>query len=150
VGTKGGKSGQVPKVYEGAAGVDWGEEMSTVPKRIQRKRTKGWKMPPNTVYVGRPTKWGNPYRPGRFTPAQWCVFQFEKLLLANQKSSERFRLPIAELRGKDLACWCPLDQPCHADVLLEIANSNSVSICTPTALRTKRKDRSGDFNFKMR
>ena len=29
---------------------------------------------------------------------------------------------IAELRGRDLACWCPLDQPCHADVLLELAN----------------------------
>ena len=30
--------------------------------------------------------------------------------------------PLAALRGKDLACWCPLDQPCHADVLLELAN----------------------------
>lgn len=34
------------------------------PRRIQRKRTKGWKMPENTVYVGRPTKWGNPWRVG--------------------------------------------------------------------------------------
>ena len=80
-------------------------------KRIQRKRTKDWKMPPNTVYVGRPTKWGNPFTGEgavekyeahikRYTPKYW----FE------------------ELKGKDLACWCPLDKPCHADVLLEIAN----------------------------
>jgi hypothetical protein len=94
-----------------------------MPKRIQRKRAKGWKMPPNTVYVGRPTKWGNPYKPSPVMSAEWCVFQFEKLLIANQHSSERFRKPIGELRGKDLACWCPLDQPCHADVLLEIANA---------------------------
>jgi hypothetical protein len=97
------------------------------PKRIQRKRTKGWKMPPNTVYVGRPTKWGNPYtmhstpklsREGR----QAVVDNFRAIIWANQQGAERFRKPINELRGKDLACWCPLDQPCHADVLLELAN----------------------------
>jgi hypothetical protein len=34
-------------------------------ERIQRKRTKGWRMPENAVYVGRPTKWGNPYQVGK-------------------------------------------------------------------------------------
>ena len=42
--------------------------MTNKPKRIQRKRTPGWKMPPNTVYVGRPTKWGNPYEVGKCYP----------------------------------------------------------------------------------
>lgn len=70
----------------------------TKPSRIQRKRTKGWRMPPDAVYVGRPTKWGNP---------------FDIAIMIES---------INELRGKDLACWCPLDRPCHADVLLELAN----------------------------
>ncbi len=98
------------------------------PKRIQRKRTKGWKMPPNTVYVGRPTKWGNPYREGqlnalRTITRQEAVEWYRRFVKANQQSDQRFRLPLSELLGKHLACWCPLDQPCHADVLLEIANS---------------------------
>lgn len=100
------------------------------PKRIQRKRTKGWRMPPGAVYVGRPTKWRNMYRVGNgvgcFVTAQGAVDAFRRALEANQQSAERFRLPISQLRGKDLACWCPLDQPCHADVLLEIANSRLV------------------------
>lgn len=93
------------------------------PKRIQRKRMKGWKMPENTVYVGRPTKWGNPYKLGWSGPAGEVVRLYRAYIEANQQSTERFALPLAELRGKNLACWCPLDQPCHADVLLEIANS---------------------------
>ncbi len=40
-----------------------------MPKRIQRKRSKGWRMPPNTVYVGRPTKWGNPWKPEQYWDA---------------------------------------------------------------------------------
>ena len=106
-------------------------ELTQAPKRIQRKRTKGWRMPSNAVYVGRPTKWGNPYflahtgagLIGRGMNRQECVEAFRRYILANQHSSERFQKPLFELRGKDLACWCPLDQPCHADVLLEIANA---------------------------
>jgi hypothetical protein len=101
------------------------------PTRIQRKRTKGWKMPPNTVYVGRPTKWGNPYRAGkpksrywpdkRFrTPAE-AVELFGEWLMQADEGQLKDEV-VLELRGKNLACWCPLDQPCHADVLLEIAN----------------------------
>ena len=85
------------------------------PKRIQRKRTKGWRMPPNAVYVGRPTKWGNPYRAGDpGIPDSWTA----KCCYRNHAAT----LDVSELRGKDLACWCSLDKPCHADVLLEIAN----------------------------
>lgn len=150
------------------------------PLRIQRKRSKGWKMPEGAVYVGRPTKWGNPFahddpayavkaftlylrealhmrgRPfgwhcpskwigredlpaevligeaysegrnnGRDLPLLWrtcrdfsrplTMHQMPDMLAVNRRS-------IIELRGKLLACWCPLDRPCHADVLAELAN----------------------------
>lgn len=95
-----------------------------MPKRIQRKRTKGWKMPPGVVYVGRPTKWGNPFKVGVFDDgwgkvltAQDCVEAYEAWLNSGEFGDVR------ELRGKDLACFCPLDQPCHADVLLRLANT---------------------------
>lgn len=92
------------------------------PIRIQRKRTKGWRMPPNTVYVGRPTKWGNPYKIGDLFGPDYTdrisAFGAKHLFI-----TYALRLPHQELRGKNLACWCALDQPCHADVLLEIANA---------------------------
>lgn len=93
-----------------------------MPIRIQRKRVMGWKMPDNTVYVGRPTKWGNPYVVGRDGTAEQCVAYYRNLLMASRGtvSVDRARL---ELRGKDLACFCQPGHPCHADVLLEIANS---------------------------
>ena len=105
--------------------------MKEQPKRIQRKRTKGWRMPEDAVYVGRGTQWGNPFRLG--TPnADDCMVGYRADIVA------KYRYEIVQmnggfvgfnsawvqrhLRGKDLACWCPLDQPCHADVLLELAN----------------------------
>ena len=104
-------------------------------------------MPPNTVYVGRPTKWGNPFSADSFGP-EWAVAYFRNMLTGQDPQiikSEKAILAVYqyredtlceaagfehitrsgvvhELRGKNLACWCPLDQPCHADVLLEIAN----------------------------
>lgn len=94
-----------------------------MPRRIQRQRTKGWKMPPGATYVGRPTKWGNPYFVGRDGDADLCVRMYR-----NRVDSNLWSFPTRwdirrELRGKDLMCWCPLGQPCHGDVLLEIANS---------------------------
>ena len=83
-----------------------------MPKRIQRKRTKGWRMPPGVVYVGRGSKWGNPFKVegmGRYM----AVALYERNVLPH--------LPVHELRGQDLACWCRLDQLCHADVLLKAA-----------------------------
>lgn len=101
-----------------------------MPERIQRKRTKGWRMPENTVYVGRPTRWGNPYTVGSNGPylsgyemtAQETVDLYESLQKSREKAGilEEF---ILQLRGKNLACWCPLDKPCHADVLLRLANN---------------------------
>ena len=99
------------------------------PKRIQRKRTKGWRMPENAVYVGRPSKWGNPFKiiPGSisFPDAAAVVELFNELVENEKYQGPKFNEMMAdihELRGKDLVCWCSIDQPCHADVLLELAN----------------------------
>jgi hypothetical protein len=74
-------------------------------------------MPPNTVYVGRPTKWGNPFR------RQTIVDSIEGVLRMFWEHLESRRdLDLSELRGKDLACWCKENSPCHADILLELAN----------------------------
>lgn len=115
----------------------------TPAKRIQRKRTKGWKMPKGAIYVGRPTVFGNPFiLQAWFAEApdagisdtgrrRMAVEDYRRWLLGEGDcgSGEPIdRNPprlceVRSLRGKDLACWCPLDQPCHADVLLELANA---------------------------
>lgn len=104
-----------------------------MPQRFQRKRSKGWRMPPNTIYVGRLSKYGNPFhlnRDGSPMDPALAVESFRRRLAEyggfiapGQKLPTIIAMIQAELRGKDLACWCPLDQPCHADVLLELANS---------------------------
>lgn len=96
--------------------------MSEQPKRIQRKRTKGWRMPPNAVYVGRPTRWGNPYPVECFETLEQVMVLYWRFLTETPIGTELAAEVRAHLRGKDLACWCPLDRKCHADVLLEIAN----------------------------
>lgn len=103
------------------------------PKRIQRRRTAGWRMPAGAVYVGRPGVFGNPFFGGEDRCLNVAKF---REWLQGTRHRERFdligarteiRRRLAELRGKDLACWCPLDGPCHADVLLELANADAVS-----------------------
>jgi hypothetical protein len=130
-----------------------------MPDRIQRKRTKGWRKPEGALYVGRGSRYGNPFKigsgyrtrgvldcpspiggpyvPGTYTcrdimgheviyeakpvaDAAEAVALFERLFEREWKWS--FPNLVRDLHGKDLMCWCPLDQPCHADVLLEIAN----------------------------
>ena len=99
------------------------------PHRIQRKRTKGWRMPENTVYVGRPTEWGNPYPTvEEFERAIDNGDIFEHLAAkypATQDIPNYWNLEnwLESLRGMNLACWCPLDKSCHADILLELANA---------------------------
>ena len=120
------------------------------PQRIQRQRTKGWRMPEGAVYVGRPTKWGNPWQVGgdaqivmRDTPKgetkrlslvrMWpeTVVALYRIYITHASiydiGLDAKRLDLSELRGKDLACWCPLSSPCHADVLLELANAGEPS-----------------------
>ena len=97
----------------------------TKPKRIQRSRAKGWKMPANAIYVGRPTVWGNPYVVGSQLVKGGTLTAEKAVALYEQHLADNFSERDIRhcLHGKDLACWCALDQPCHADVLLRIANS---------------------------
>lgn len=96
-----------------------------MPKRIQRKRTKGWRMPAGAVYVGRPTIFGNPWR--RFDQPALNVHKYREWLLGRIRPAHLDRQAVLtalkDLRGKDLVCWCKPGEPCHADVLLEIANA---------------------------
>jgi hypothetical protein len=99
------------------------------PKRIQRKRTKGWRMPQGAIYVGRPSKWGNPWaiddpKIGRRPDdSPWDIDDLLRWYRGYVRAVEADHPGwLAPLRGHDLACWCPLDQPCHAAVLLELAN----------------------------
>ncbi|MGQ3384509.1 DUF4326 domain-containing protein [Glutamicibacter sp. TV12E] len=97
-------------------------------KRIQRQRTKGWRKPEGAVYVGRGSRWGNPYRVSGETTAQGAVALFRDFIQRAplDNNGQRVEATIrAELAGKDLMCWCPIDQPCHADVLLELANGET-------------------------
>lgn len=90
------------------------------PIRVQRKRVKGWRMPENTVYVGRPTKYGNPYAVTCPASTSFKLKQIEKY---KASMSEMLKQDARkELRGKNLACFCKEGEPCHADILLQIAN----------------------------
>ena len=125
--------------------------MKYQPKRIQRKRTKGWKMPENTISVTRPGKYGNPFRVGHhykkavstgtvlgnfiwveayegyqdktyttIKTTEEAIKWFEWYLTTY--SERQLQVLRNDLKGKDLACWCPLDKSCHADILLKYAN----------------------------
>ena len=112
-------------------------------KRIQRKRTKGYKLPDNTKCVDRTTKWGNPYRVLK-EDGYWVVKDkegnywgrlYSEKLGAIEKTIERYsvyidgqigikKLNLEELKGKNLACFCSLSSPCHADYLLSLTKHN--------------------------
>lgn len=111
------------------------------PQRIQLRRTKGWRKPEGMVVVARPSKWGNPFPVGKDFSRHEAVRLYEDLIVRREaviRSSRTgqhrytrwhsgWSVPTIEhvrrdLAGRDLACWCPLDQPCHADVLLRLAN----------------------------
>lgn len=127
------------------------QEDGKMPERIQRKRSKGWKMPAGAIYVGRGSKWGNPFAVqtapagmvGAYpqTPARYAVVDTRpdaprgnyRLFVTFQEAAEyavsQYRshfydmhLNIGELAGHDLACWCAPGNPCHADYLLARAN----------------------------
>lgn len=91
-----------------------------MPERIQRRRTKGWRMPADTIYVGRGSRWGNPFAINPTRDAAAVVTEFRTHVACYIANGVGY--PLRELRGKNLACWCSLDRPCHADVLLELAN----------------------------
>lgn len=94
------------------------------PVRIQRKRARGWKMPENTIYVGRPGMFGNyaALRMGLPRTGRSAANAF-RVWVETEASDEWKDHAAKTLRGKNLACWCLLSSPCHADVLLELANA---------------------------
>lgn len=131
------------------------------PMRVQRLRKKGFNLQEASrsglpvKYVGRPTKWGNPFRvedgqmyyycDNRKILPHWILWDHERADYETEDAVELYEhwlrgawlglhgLPIPpdpkELRGKDLACWCPEDvgfMGCHADVLLDYANRRPV------------------------
>ncbi len=128
--------------------------MADIPQRIQLSRAKGWRMPANTVNVARPGIWGNPYQVWRNETAEgfeWLVTRVSchwpvpnkaaGVTLAVEKYREFIVQELAKeiypphivlhpLRGKNLACWCKPGTPCHADVLLELANA-PIAAATP-------------------
>lgn len=100
-----------------------------IPQRHQRKRTKGYRLPDGVVCVTRPGKWGNPYP----TAAEFeCIFErlwssvHHSHALPEMDASRNKVLKmiqcLEQLRGKDLACFCKVGDPCHADVLIQFAN----------------------------
>lgn len=105
--------------------------MNEAPRRVQLSRKAGSKLPPNTVCVSRPTRWGNPFRVGPDRSQTLSVAAFETWLTVKGVDSgipERKQWildNLASLRGKNLACWCKPGTPCHADVLLRLANTTN-------------------------
>lgn len=107
-----------------------------VPRRIQRKRTAGWRMPAGATYVGRPTRWGNPFPADYFGHEEAVRLYREWLAGADHlgypdaaEMRQRALDGLPSLAGRDLACWCPLPTPgqpdhCHAAVLLALASGS--------------------------
>ncbi len=112
-----------------------------MPDRIQRRRTAGWRMPAGAVSIARPGMWGNPYRVGHEVPLDWhwnglrwvapapeSTVQVDSPAQAVDLFQRIAAQPLFRtaartlLRGKTLACWCPVGAPCHGDALLAIAN----------------------------
>lgn len=86
--------------------------------KVYNRRARGAAEAARAVYIGRPTKWGNPFQIGPDGTREEVIAKFEAALRANPALMEAAR---RELRGRSLACWCaPL--PCHGDVLMKIAN----------------------------
>lgn len=105
------------------------------PTRVQLRRTKGWRMPDNTVKVDRTNKkFGNPFtigcNPSQFSTAlpPHCDTAADAVAAFSYYAETWMELTrgrwINPLVGKNLACWCPLGAACHADVLLELANTH--------------------------
>jgi hypothetical protein len=91
------------------------------PKRVQQRRIKGWRNPDGAIIVTRWTKWANPFIIGEAgIPNARTAIKLYRTFLSIRGNPLLTLLP--ELTGHDLMCFCPLDQPCHADVLLELAN----------------------------
>lgn len=118
-----------------------------VPMRVQLSREKGWRLPPNTIKVDRSTEFGNPYCVGErvnMTMVRrwgWEISRRGQKIVCEdaREAVDRFMHALhwdeaihphlrEKLGGKNLACWCALDKPCHADALITIGNSTPQQI----------------------
>ncbi len=86
--------------------------------RVQYKR--GNKLPPNTKLVTRVSRWGNPFK-----VIPWGIYTLEESLNLYRQFVVDWKLKhdpdfFEPLRGFDLACACPLDQDCHANIIIEV------------------------------
>ena len=115
-----------------------------MPVRIQMSRAKGWRKPEGAIYCGRPGLLGNPFPVDIYGQAgavdlhrRWLASEMSTREMSGLSRCDRWSDPppvslvtlrawvkekLPELRGHDLGCWCRLDQPCHADTLLAMAN----------------------------
>jgi hypothetical protein len=94
-------------------------------------------MPENTVYVGRGSKWGNPFKVGIDGTVEQCIYLYKRLLSGDVCVTSKATIheqmicflamknALHELKGKNLACWCKEGNPCHGDILLKIASEVS-------------------------
>ena len=97
------------------------------PQRVQLKRSAGWKMPANTLKVDRTTRWGNPFTIAECGSAALAVAQHGRWMRGEIAAPGAVEPPTPEvlrsaLGGRNLACWCAPNGPCHADLLLVLAN----------------------------
>ncbi len=97
------------------------------PQRVQRKRSAGWKMPANTLKVDRTTRWGNPFTIVECGSAAIAVAQHGRWMRGEIAAPGGVEPPSRDvlrtaLGGRNLACWCALNGPCHADLLITLAN----------------------------
>lgn len=96
-------------------------------KRIQRKREKGWRMPPNTVSITRPGEWGNGYKVGELDEGGNVITRESALFLYENWLQSALTIDpnwLDPLRGKDLACFCKEGEACHGDILIAYANAD--------------------------
>lgn len=108
-------------------------------ERIQRKRTVGWRMPDGTKYIGRPSIWANPFKVGEPPPKRFIQFEFHfedtikyKNNAVVKDAAEAVRLyemysppslpELEMLKGKNIACWCKVNDHCHGDVIIKHYN----------------------------
>ena len=114
-----------------------------IPERIQLSRARGWRMPPDTIKVDRSTVFGNPFTLSKAKEAgykgsdaelvamnvnafwEWLTYPRTQCWWQGSDSEtarQAILTGLDRLRGKNLACWCKPGTPCHADILLKMAN----------------------------
>lgn len=110
------------KLMQVASVANHGDRTAMKPQRLQQKRVKGWRKPPNSVVVSRPSKWGNPFPIDADHDRAAVVRMYRAWITGPDPRASELREQLKELRGRNLLCFCPVPGPCHADVLLELAN----------------------------